>query len=203
MKSDLTILKTSSGLAADVRGMIEQARGQVARIVNAGMTLLFWRVGKRIQIEILGNQRAEYGKEILATLSQELSREYGSGFSYSALTRMVRFVETFPDSEIVATLSQQLGWSHFREIISLKTDLQRDFYAEMCRLENWSVRTLRVKIDSMLFERTAISKKPKEVARAELDSLREKDTLTPDLIFRDPYILNFRFLAILSGWVTV
>ncbi|MEI6567688.1 MAG: PDDEXK nuclease domain-containing protein [Verrucomicrobiota bacterium] len=191
MKSDLTILKTSSGLAADVRGMIEQARGQVARIVNAGMTLLFWRVGKRIQIEILGNQRAEYGKEILATLSQELSREYGSGFSYSALTRMVRFVETFPDSEIVATLSQQLGWSHFREIISLKTDLQRDFYAEMCRLENWSVRTLRAKIDSMLFERTAISKKPKEVARAELDSLREKDTLTPDLIFRDPYILNF------------
>ena len=92
MKSDLTILKTSSGLAADVRGMIEQARGQVARIVNAGMTLLFWRVGKRIQMEILGNQRAEYGKEILATLSQELSREYSSGFSYSALTRIAVMV---------------------------------------------------------------------------------------------------------------
>jgi|694.fasta_scaffold22708_3 hypothetical protein len=92
MKSDLTILKTSSGLAADVRGMIERARGQVARIVNAGMTLLFWRVGKRIQMEILGNQRAEYGKEILATLSQELSREYGSGFSYSALTRIAVMV---------------------------------------------------------------------------------------------------------------
>lgn len=191
MKNDLAILKTSSGLAADVRGMIEQARSQIARIVNAGMTLLFWRVGKRIQMEILGKQRAEYGKEILATLSQELSREYGSGFSYSALTRMVRFAETFPDAEIVATLSQQLGWSHFKEIISMKNDLQRDFYAEMCRVENWSVRTLRSKIDAMLFERTAISKKPKEVARAELQGLREKDTLTPDLIFRDPYILDF------------
>ena len=73
MSDDLSILQTSSGLAADVRGMIEQTRGQVARVVNAGMTLLYWRIGRRIQVEVLGNQRAEYGKEILATLSQELS----------------------------------------------------------------------------------------------------------------------------------
>jgi len=191
MNDDLQILQSPAGLIADVRSMIEQTRGQVARIVNAGMTLLYWRIGKRIQVEILGNQRAEYGKEILATLSQELSRDYGSGFSYSALTRMVRFSEVFSDGEIVATLSRQLGWSHFKEVIPLKDDLQRDFYAEMCRVENWSVRTLRGKISSMLFERTSISKQPEEVARAELAALREEDKLTPELVFRDPYILDF------------
>jgi predicted nuclease of restriction endonuclease-like (RecB) superfamily len=191
MSTDLSILQTSSGLAADVRGMIEQTRGQVARVVNAGMTLLYWRIGCRIQVEVLGNQRAEYGKEILATLSQELSRDYGSGFSYSALTRMIRFAEAFPDPKIVQSLVAQLGWSHFKEIISLKSDLQRDFYAELCRVENWSVRTLRAKIDSMLFERTAISKQPEDVARAELAALRSEDKLTPALVFRDPYILDF------------
>lgn len=191
MNSDLSILQTPSGLVADVRGMIEQTRSQVARVVNAGMTLLYWRIGKRVQVEILGNQRAEYGQEILATLSQELTNDYGSGFSYSALTRMVRFAEIFPDAEIVATLSQQLGWSHFKEIIPLKDALQRDFYAEMCRVENWSVRTLRSKVDSMLFERTAISKKPEKVAKAELTALRSEDRLTPSLVFRDPYILDF------------
>lgn len=191
MNNDLSIPQTSSGLAADVRSMIEQTRRQVARAVNVGMTLLYWRIGRRIQAEILKNQRAEYGKEILATLSQELSRDYGSGFSYSALTRMVRFAEAFGDAEIVAALSQRMGWSHFKEIIPLKDDLKRNFYAEMCRVENWSVRTLRAKIDSMLFERTAISKQPAELARAELLALRSEDRLTPSLVFRDPYVLDF------------
>lgn len=188
---DLDIIRSEAGLAADVRAMIEQTREAVARTVNAGMTLLYWRVGRRIQVEILKNQRAEYGGEILATLSQELTAEFGKGFSYSALTRMLRFAENFPEAPIVATLSRQLGWSHFKEIIPLKDELQRDFYAEMCRVERWSVRTLRAKIDSMLFERTAISKKPEKLARAELATLRGEDKLTPDLVFRDPYLLDF------------
>ena len=136
-------------------------------------------------------ERAEYGKEILATLSQQLMQEYGNGFSYSALTRMARFFEAFPDRKIVATLSQTLSWSHFRELLPLEKHLQRDFYAEMCRVERWSVRTLRKKIDSMLFERTALSKKPDELIRQELDSLRSEDRLTPDMVFRDPYFLDF------------
>jgi predicted nuclease of restriction endonuclease-like (RecB) superfamily len=84
-----------------------------------------------------------------------------------------------------------LGWSHFVEIIPLKDEMQREFYAEMCRVERWSVRTLRQKIGGMLFERTALSKKPAELARKELAVLREEDKLTPDLIFRDPYFLDF------------
>ncbi|MCX6972703.1 MAG: DUF1016 N-terminal domain-containing protein [Verrucomicrobia bacterium] len=111
MNSDLSILQTSSGLVADVRGMIERTRSQVARVVNAGMTLLYWRIGMRIQTEVLGNERAEYGMKIVSTLSRQLVDDYGSRFSYSALTQMVRFAEAFPGAGIVATLSQQLGWN--------------------------------------------------------------------------------------------
>ena len=104
---------------------------------------------------------------------------------------MIQFHECFPDLEIVATLSRHLSWSHFMEIIPLKTDLERDFYAQMCRIEKWSVRTLRKKIQSMLFERTAISKKPEELARKELQALTENDRLSPDLVFQNPYVLDF------------
>lgn len=188
---NLDIIQSPDGLAADVRRMIEQTREGVARTVNAGVTFLYWRIGKRIQSEILQNERAAYGKEILAALSQQLTTEFGLGYSYSALTRMVKFATTFPDLPIVAALGQQLGWTHFKALIPLKDPLQREFYAEMCRIERWSSRTLVGKIDSMLFERTAISKKPEEVARAELAALRDEDKLTPALVFRDPYILDF------------
>lgn len=182
---------TTPALISDIRRMIDESRSQVAAAVNTALTMLYWRIGKRIQEEILQGERAEYGKEILATLSQQLMAEYGNGFSYSALTRMVRFNGVFPDSEIVATLSQTLSWSHFRELLPLDKALQRDFYAEMCRKERWSVRTLRQKIASMLFERTALSGNPEELIRLELDALRSEDRLTPDLVFRDPYFLDF------------
>jgi len=94
---------------------------------------------------------------------------------------MVKFYESFQDEKIVATLSQQLSWSHFRELLPLEKPLQRDFYAEMCRVEGWSVRTLRRKIGSMLYERTAISRKPEAVIRHEIDALRKEDQLTPDI----------------------
>ena len=187
-----TYNKSLSGdLISDIRSLIETARHNVAVTVNTGLTILYWQIGNRIRQDILKEKRAEYGKEIVATLSQELTKEYGNGFSYSALTRMVRFVEVFPKKKIVSTLSQQLSWSHFVEIIPLKDNLQRDFYAEMCRIERWSVRTLRKKISGMLFERTAISKKPEELIKQEIVALRQEDKLTPDLVFRDPYFLNF------------
>jgi len=178
-------------LLKDIRRMIEETRSAVAVTVNAGLTMLYWKVGKRINEEILKGKRAGYGERIVATLSQELSREYGQGFNYSSLTRMVRFAEVFPDIEIVATLSRQMGWSHFKELLPLEKPFQCDFYAEMCRLERWSVRTLRDKISGMLYERTAISRKPEKVIRHELDTLRSSDQMTPDLVFKDPYILDF------------
>ncbi len=181
MSGGTTVAKhaaVSVRLLGDIRRLIEEARASVAVAVNAGLTLLYWRIGSRINQEVLKGRRGDYGKQILATLSQELARDYGDGFSYTALTRMVKFAECFPGSEIVATLSRQLSWSNFREILPLDKPLQRDFCAEMCRVERWSVRTLGRKIASMLYKRTALSRKPTELAKIELRALREEDRMT-------------------------
>jgi len=178
-------------LLTEVRELILSARQTVARGVNAALVLLYWEIGQRILRDVLREKRAGYGEEILQTLSAKLVVEFGSGFAEKSLRRMVQFAEVFPDEKIVATLSRQLGWSHFVELIPLKKPLQRDFYAEMCRIERWSVRALRQKIGGMLYERTALAKKPEAVAAQELKALREEDKLTPDLVFRDPYFLDF------------
>jgi predicted nuclease of restriction endonuclease-like (RecB) superfamily len=171
--------------------LIAEARQDVARQVNSALVLLYWRVGQRIRQDILKEKRADYGRHIVSAVGRELTAEFGQGFSEKGLWRMVQFAEAFPRERIVATLSRQLGWSHFKEIVPLDDDLKRDFYAEMCRVERWSVRTLRQKIGGMLFERTALSKRPEKLIREELDALRAKDKLTPDLVFRDPYFLDF------------
>jgi predicted nuclease of restriction endonuclease-like (RecB) superfamily len=178
-------------LLKDLRGLIQSTRAGVAQAVNSALVLLYWQVGERIRTEILKSKRAAYGEGIVSTLSRQLGAEFGNGYSRPNLFRMVRFAEFFPDGEIVSTLSRQLGWSHFAEILQLKNPLQRDFYAEMCRIERWSVRTLRAKIGGMLFERTALSRKPEVLVKQELAKLREGHTLTPDLVFRDPYFLDF------------
>ena len=182
---------TVTRLLTDLKSLIEGTRAGVAHAVNASLTLLYWHVGQRIGTEVLQKKRADYGREIVAALSRQLVAEYGRGFEEKSLRRMIQFAEEFPDEQIVAALSRQLGWSHFAEILPLRDPLQRDFYVEMCRVERWSVRALREKIDGMLFERTALSKKPTALARRELAKLRKKDELTPDLVFRDPYLLGF------------
>jgi hypothetical protein len=130
-------LKTSpiKSLLKDLRDLIASAREEVAQSVNSSLVMLYWKVGQRIRKEVLEEKRAEYGEEIVATLSRQLTGEFGSGFTEKSLRRMIQFAEVFSDERIVATLSRQLGWSHFVEIIPLKDDLQREFYAEMCRVE--------------------------------------------------------------------
>ncbi len=153
--------------------------------------MTYWRIGKRIKEEILKGKRADYGEEIVVSLARQLRLDYGRSFSEKNLRRMIQFAEVFPDEKIVGSLIRQWIWTHFIALIPLKDKLKRDFYAEMCRLEKWSVRILRKKIDSMMFERTAIAKKPEAVIKMELDSLRKEDKLSPDLVFRDPYFLDF------------
>ena len=178
-------------LLTDVRALILEARQRVAQTVNAGLTLLYWQIGYRIRQDILKDKRAEYGAEIVQSLTGQLTAEFGRGFAEKNLRRMMQFAEAFPDPQIVAALLRQLGWTHFTMLIPIQDRLKRDFYAEMCRMERWSTRTLRQKLDSMLYERTALSKKPDLLIRQELDALRESDTLTPDLVFQDPYVLDF------------
>lgn len=181
----------NTNLFKDVQHIIEDGRNNVAVAINAGLTATYWQVGKRINDDILQNKRAEYGKMIVATISRQLTNEYGKGWEVKNVRRMVQFYEKFPDSQIVAALWRQLSWSHFKLIIPMKTDLEREFYAQMSRIERWSTRTLQKKIDGMLFERTAISKKPDELAGMELKELREEDKLSPDLVFKDHYFLEF------------
>ena len=178
-------------LFADIKLLIEQAKKDVAVTVNSATTVLYWNVGMHINKGILDFKRAEYGKEVIKSLSKKLTEEYGKGWSEKQLRHCLRFAETFPKKEIVYALSRQLSWTHFRTIMYLKDELRREFYIEMTKLENWNTRTLNEKIDSMLFERTAISKKPDELIKHELNELREENKLSPDLVFRDPYFLNF------------
>jgi len=159
--------------------------------VNTALSLLYWEIGKRINQETLNARRAEYGKQIIATLAEQLTLEHGSSFSEKNLRRMIQFAEVFPDKQIVASVMRQLSWTHIRELIPIKDPLKRDFYIEICKLERWSVRTLRERIQSMLYERTAISKKPEETIKGDLELLRNEQQLSPDLVFRDPYFLDF------------
>ena len=189
-----------AALLADLRTLIHGARERVASVANSVQTMLYWHVGRRLLKENIREGRGAYGKRILATVSQELGAEFGEGFSYSALTRMVRFAESMADESIVATLSQQLSWSHFQVLLPIKDPLARDFYAEMCRIEpnraessrieRWDIRTFRSKIGGMLFQRTALSKNPKAVISSEISNLRD-GRITPEVVFRDPYLLDF------------
>jgi len=178
-------------LLVDIRGLIAVARERTAQAVNTGLVALYWNIGCRIRKDVLKEERAGYGEHIVYALGRQLSGEYGPGFDEKNIRRMVQFASAFPDFRIVVTLSRQLGWSHFVAILPLKDRLQREFYAEMCRVERWSVRILRRKIQGMLFERTALSRKPAKLARRELKALRREDRMTPDLVFKDPYLLDF------------
>ncbi|MGD0459447.1 MAG: PDDEXK nuclease domain-containing protein [Terriglobia bacterium] len=181
----------SPALLRDIKQLIEGARARAAAAVNSEMVRLYWSIGERIRKDILAYERAAYGEQIVHALSGQLSEDYGPGFGRTNLFYMIRFAETFPDVRIVHALSEQLSWTHLRQIIYLDDPLQREFYTHMCRIEHWSTRTLQEKIQGMLYERTAISRKPAQLARKELDALRDEDRVSPDLVFRDPYLLDF------------
>jgi predicted nuclease of restriction endonuclease-like (RecB) superfamily len=189
MKNEIE--KDFSELLTDLIEIIHSGKFLASQTLNSALVLTYWSIGERLHKDILQEKRAEYGKEIVAKIATKLTEKFGKGFDRANLFRMIQFAETYQEKEIVVSLSRQLSWSHFIAILPLKDDLKRDFYAEMCRIERWGVRTLRKKIDGMLFERTAISKKSDELIREELDSVRENDKLTPNLVFREPYILDF------------
>lgn len=178
-------------LVDDVRQLINTARRSVALTVNTELVILYWKIGNAIRKEVLKESRAEYGKAVIDHLSTQLQDEFGTGYSKANLNHFVRFAEIFPDDKIVYAVSRELSWTNLRTLIYLKNDIQREFYVELCKTERWSSRTLKQKIDSMLFERTAIAKKPDEQIKQDLAQLRDSDVMTPDMVFRDPYILDF------------
>jgi len=197
-KLRVSILKNDvyvESLIRELGELIEDAQRQVAVTANAALTTLYWQVGRRVRTEVLEGRRAEYGGKLVATIGRQLQSRYGRSFGEKSLHHMIRFAETFPDVEIVSALRRQLSWSHFKQLIYIPDELKRDFYAEMCRVEGWSTRVLARKVSGMLYERTALSKKPEEIIRQELAVLREKGDVSPALVFQDPYMLDFLQLA--------
>ncbi|WP_217512699.1 PDDEXK nuclease domain-containing protein [Vibrio metschnikovii] len=178
-------------LSQEVAALIRSAKQRAAAAINNEITLLYWQVGNRIRQEVLGGGRADYGKQVIATLASELTAQYGKGWSKRNLAQMVKFAEVFTDAHIVQALSAQLSWSHFVILCAIDDPLKRDFYTSMAMQERWSTRTLDERIGALLFERTAISKKPDETIVAELTELRVSGQYNKNLLLKDPYILDF------------
>lgn len=182
---------SSTNLFIDINKLIENAKLHISQECNLTHVMLNWNIGNRINLEILKNDRAEYGRSIMVALAGKLQIKYGQGYDKTSLSRMVKFSKLYSKKEIVASLSQQLAWSHVIQLIAINDDLRRDFYTEMCRLENWDVRTLRKKVNGMLYERSALAKKPEKLIKQEINQIQENNTITKDFIFRDPYFLDF------------
>ena len=184
-----------SPLLAEVRKLIDAARQRVASAVNSELTQLYWHIGRRISTELLQGQRGGYGQQVVAELARQLTADFGKGWGERQLRYCVRVAEVFPEAEILHTLCSELSWSHLRLLIQIDDPLKRDFYIEICKLEHWSVRQLQERINLLLFERTTISKKPEDTIRQDINLLREQGQLSPDLTFRDPYVLDFLGLS--------
>lgn len=182
-------------LASEIKVLIEASRQNVAITVNSEITLLYWTIGKRINDEVLGNSRAAYGKKVIVLLSRQLISAYGQSWGEKHLRKCMQFAQSFPDGQIVNALRRQFSWTHIRILMTMEDSSKRQFYLEMCKLERWSSRQLQERVKSMLYERTAISKKPETTIQNDLAKFKNEKELSPELVFRDPYFLDFLGLA--------
>jgi len=182
---------THADLFRSVTRLIEQSRQRVLSAFNTELVSLYWNVGNIIRKDILQNKRAGYGEQVVAALSKQLTKTHGKGWGEKQLNHCIRSAETFSQKQIVYAVRRQLSWTHLRTLMYLESILQRDFYLEMCIMERWSTRILQERINSMLYERTAVSKKPDALIKKELDTLRKTERPSADIIFRDPYFLDF------------
>jgi predicted nuclease of restriction endonuclease-like (RecB) superfamily len=187
-----SVLLPKTSLFNEIKNLIEQARSRVAWQVNSETTLLYWHIGHRINTDILKNKRADYGQKIVASLARQLKEQFGgSSFDQRNLRRMMQFAASFHDLEIVSSLMTQLSWTHFISVLPLADSVQREFYLTMATSERWDTRTLQEKISGMLYERTLISGKPEKVVRKALSDMRSGAAISPDIVFKSPYFLEF------------
>ena len=179
-------------LMTDLRKIIDEARIHVASTANYELTMMYWHIGERINRVVLGNERATYGKQIVPQVATQLQALYGSkGFEIRNVRRMMQFAQQIKEEKIVSQLATKLSWSHFIEVLSLKDELQKEFYLTLAANELWGRNRLRKEIDGMLYERTALSSKPEEVVKQELANVRDNKVVSPDVVFRSPYFLEF------------
>lgn len=181
----------NSKLFNDIGKYIEESKMRVAYSVNSELVLLYWKIGNRIKKEVLKDKRAEYGKRIIKSLVDNLTLKYGNSWSEKQIRHCLRCAETFSKNLILSAVRRQLSWTHIKTIMYIDNEVKRDFYLELTVIEKWSTRMLQNRISSMLFERTAISKKPEKIIKTELKKLKTENKISSDLVFRDPYFLDF------------
>lgn len=187
------LLAGEQNLLTEISQLVEKTRMYLARSASSVLVMMYWQIGCRINQEILKEERAEYGEQIVRSLAQRLSIQYGSGFDRSNLFRMSRLARLYPDEKFFHSVSQQLTWTHLVKLIAIDEPTKRDFYTEMCQLQGWSVRVLREKINTMLYERTALAKQPEPMIKAEIEKLKQGDLMNPDLYLQDPCVLKFLY----------
>lgn len=185
--TELPTLPTLEPLHAELRKLIAASRQRLSAVVNAELSRLYWTVGRRLTSEVLGGERARYGAQLMVKLGERLAAEFGRGFEAKNLRRMVQFAQAFPEPEKVASLMRQLSWTHFLQLLPLRTERARWYYAQQCITEHWSVRELRRHVDRKTFERSQIA----SAQSPTLPAMSEPLPTAPALVFKDPYFLDF------------
>lgn len=188
MKEGLIPANGSQQIFLDIQQMIEEARISARRAVNSQLVALYWHVGKRINDEVMQNERAPYGEQLVENLSSALVAQFGKNFMVRSLRRMMQFAEIFPDFQIVSTVLSQLSWSHFLQLLPIGNEEKRFFYAQKIATESWSVRFTNEQIERKVYERT-------QLGNLQV-SIFEPDTTDT---FKDPYILDF--LGLKDGYL--
>lgn len=183
--------KINNNVFNEIINLIDQARHKVVVTINEQMILLYWNIGMIIKEKIIKNRRSKYGKKIIPSLSKELANKYGKGFSAQNLWYMLNFYQEYPILQSMIGEFKGLSWTHIITLLPIKDKLKRNFYTTLCLKEIWSVRILKDKINSMLYERTTLSKLPEKTIENQLKELKSSNKMTPEIIFRDPYVLDF------------
>lgn len=187
-KTDTNLMQNPNynRLISDIGNLLNNGRRQMAVAVNTAMVQTYWNIGKYIvEFEQNGNERAEYGSDLINRLSRDLTERYGKGFGKSNLLYIRKLYITFPKS---GTVSHLLTWSHFYEILKKDDPLEISFYVKQCEIEGWSVRELKRQMQSMLFHRLALSKDKEQVLKLAQEGQQIQE---PEDILRDPYVFDF------------
>ncbi|MBT2304036.1 DUF1016 family protein [Variovorax paradoxus] len=191
VKNSTSLQNVEAELVTELRELIDRARTRAAAAVNAELTLLYWQIGQRLRSHVLKGERGAYGEQVVRAVALQLTSQYGRGWGEKQLRHCLRVAETFPDEQTVSALRGQLSWTHIKTLMYLDDATKRDFYTELCRLENWSSRQLQERIGSMLYERSAISKQPETTIQHDIATLRQTRRPSADLLLKDPYVLDF------------
>lgn len=169
----------------EIKDILTMARNKVYQTANFAMVEAYWNIGKSIIGEQGGNEKAEYGAGLLKELSEQMTRDFGKGFTVTNLKYMRQFYLTFPNGH---ALRDELSWTHYRLLMKVENDNAREFYMQEAVKSQWSTRQLERQINSFFYERLLSSKNKEQVAN-EIQTLEPGKN--PEDIIRDPYVLEF------------